>query len=112
MKQRRGIEVLCIATVLLISGWAGAQVASGKKNAPTQSPSVPLPATNDATYTIGPEDVLAINVWKEPEVSVAQTPVRPDGKISLPLINDVQAAGMTPMHLSEEITTQLKKYLS
>ncbi len=57
-------------------------------------PDVPA-ATTDPAYVIGPEDVLDINVWKEPDVSRI-VPVRPDGKISLPLINDVQAAGSTP----------------
>lgn len=109
--NKRIVQALWIVVMLLIGGVADAQVES-KKNPTTPPTSVPLPATNDASYTIGAEDVLAINVWKEPEVSVTQAPVRPDGKISLPLINDVQAAGLTPIRLSEEITEQLKKYLS
>ena len=109
--NKRIVQAMLIVVMLLIGGVADAQVEN-KKNPTTPPASVPLPATNDASYTIGAEDVLAINVWKEPEVSVAQAPVRPDGKISLPLINDVQAAGLTPIRLSEEITEQLKKYLS
>jgi len=65
----------------------------------------------DANYTIGVDDVLDISVWKEPDVS-RSVPVRPDGKISLPLINDVQAAGLTPADLATEITDRLKKYLN
>ena len=59
-------------------------------------------ATADPNYSIGPEDVLTIDVWKEPEIS-RTVPVRRDGKISLPLLNDVQAAGLTPTQLSTEI---------
>ena len=59
----------------------------------------PVAATTDPAYVIGPEDVLDINVWKEPDVSRV-VPVRPDGRISLPLINDVQAAGLSPQQLA------------
>jgi polysaccharide export outer membrane protein len=65
----------------------------------------------DATYVIGPEDVLDVKVWKEPDVS-RTVPVRPDGKISLPLLNDVQAAGLEPMQLQAVITEGLKKFIS
>ena len=60
---------------------------------------------------IGAQDVLDISVWKEPEVSRV-VPVRPDGKISLPLLNDVQAAGLTPAQLAAQITESLKKYVT
>src|ERR1700687_78126 len=66
---------------------------------------------NDAEYKIGPQDVLRIDVWKEAEVSRA-VPVRPDGKISLPLLNDVQAAGLTPMNLAAVIADGLTKYIN
>jgi polysaccharide export outer membrane protein len=65
----------------------------------------------DADYRIGPQDVLRIDVWKEAEIS-RTVPVRPDGKISLPLLNDVQAAGLTAMQLSNNIADGLKKYIS
>jgi len=68
-------------------------------------------ATTDPTYQIGPEDVLDINVWKEPDVSRV-VPVRPDGKISLPLINDVQAAGISPQELAKTVSDKLRKYLN
>jgi len=71
----------------------------------------PTPATTDPAYVIGPEDVLDINVWKEPDVSRI-VPVRPDGKISLPLINDVQAAGSTPQQLAVTVTDKLRKFLN
>jgi polysaccharide export outer membrane protein len=66
---------------------------------------------NSAEYEIGAQDVLRIDVWKEAEVSRA-VPVRPDGKISLPLLNDVQAAGLTPMQLSGVIANGLRKYMN
>jgi len=62
-------------------------------------------------YVIGPEDTVRVSVWKETDLT-ATLPVRPDGMISLPLLNDVQAAGLTPMQLGASITTKLKKYLA
>jgi len=69
------------------------------------------PATDDPNYVIGPQDVLDISVWKEPELT-RPVPVRPDGKISMPLLNDVQAAGRTPLQLAADITTGLKKFVT
>jgi polysaccharide export outer membrane protein len=60
---------------------------------------------------IGSDDVLAINVWKEPDVS-RTLPVRPDGRISLPLVGDVQAAGRTPNQLAHDISTRLQTYMT
>jgi polysaccharide export outer membrane protein len=76
-----------------------------------ESKTAPIPATTDAGYLIGPEDVLDISVWKEPDVSRV-VPVRPDGRISLPLINDVQAAGLSPQQLAASVSEKLKKYLN
>jgi polysaccharide export outer membrane protein len=70
-----------------------------------------VPATADPNYVIGPSDVLNIDVWKDTELSVT-IPVRPDGKISLPLVNDVEASGMTPMALTALLTEKLKKYFA
>lgn len=77
----------------------------------TTAHAAPAVNANDS-YSIGPEDVLSVNVWRQPELSAPTVPVRPDGKISLPLLNDVQAADLTPMRLAEEITEKLKKYVS
>lgn len=63
--------------------------------------------TEDPNYSIAPEDVLTIDVWKEPEIS-RTVPVRRDGKISLPLLNDLQAAGLTPTQLGAEIVEKLR----
>lgn len=62
-------------------------------------------------YKIGSEDVVRVDVWKEPDIS-RTIPVRPDGKISLPLLNDVQAAGLTATQLSAAIHDELTKYLT
>jgi len=61
-------------------------------------------------YRIGPQDVVAINVWREPEISRA-VPVRPDGKISLPLVGEIKASGLTPRMLQAQITKELEAYL-
>jgi polysaccharide export outer membrane protein len=83
------------------------------KNAP--APAAPPPAApgtqSEAAYKIGPQDMLQIDVWKEPEIT-RQVPVRPDGKISLPLLSDVQAAGLTPMELAYVISEGLKRYIN
>jgi polysaccharide export outer membrane protein len=68
-----------------------------------------IPADSDQ-YVIGIEDQLFIHVWKEQSLSVT-TSVRPDGKISMPLIDDIKAAGETPLRLKQEITEQLKAYI-
>lgn len=68
-------------------------------------------ATNNPSYVIGAQDVLAVDVWKERELT-RTVEVRPDGKISLPLLNDIQAAGLTPMQLAANITTGLKKFVT
>ena len=83
----------------------GQRLAGNRHKCPLSTPAT------DAEYAIGPEDVLHINVWKEADIS-SSVPVRPDGKISLPLLNDVQAAGLTPMQLAAEITKRLKQFMT
>src|SRR5467141_5358044 len=90
---------------------AATETAVQKTEASAKSSPASLGTLNDAEYKIGPQDILRIDVWKETEVSRA-VPVRPDGKISLPLLNDVQAAGLTPMQLSGVIADGLKKYMN
>lgn len=80
---------------------------SGPKTTPTASAVVP----SDAEYIIGPDDVLAVNVWKEPDLSRA-VPVRPDGKITLPLIGDVEVNGITPTQLQAKLEKNLAEYIS
>jgi polysaccharide export outer membrane protein len=75
------------------------------------SSAAPRASAADPNYVIGGQDVLDISVWKEAELTRI-VPVRPDGKISLPLLNDVQAAGLTPTQLAEQLTESLKKFVS
>ena len=85
--------------------------------APAPLPKTPPVVRNSSTvdmtkeYLIGPEDVLDITVWKNCPDLCRTVPVRPDGKLSLPLVNDVQAAGLTPMDLRQHLTQQLSEYL-
>ncbi len=94
-------------------------VSPAKTELPSPASAAPLPAplppatrTNVAPdYAIGPSDSLEINVWKEPTLSGPQ-PVRPDGMISMSLVGDLQAAGLTPMQLGTAIAARLKHYIN
>lgn len=77
----------------------------------SSSPDAPGTSAATATYTIGASDTLLISVWKEPDLT-ATLPVRPDGMISLPLLDDVQAAGLTPMQLAASLRERLKRYVA
>jgi polysaccharide biosynthesis/export protein len=91
--------------------------AAGKDMAKaTPLPSTDTPASRVAsvrldTYIIGVGDVLGVNVWKEGELS-KNVQVRPDGMITLPLIGEIKAVGLTPVQLKDEITTDLDKVMS
>jgi polysaccharide export outer membrane protein len=95
----------------------GIEVAEAQNSATTDpdagksTQASPAMVDTDPAYKIGPQDVLRIDVWKEPEISRA-VPVRPDGKITLPLLNDVQAAGLTPQQLAAKISEGLKKFIT
>jgi polysaccharide biosynthesis/export protein len=100
-----------VAVLVLIGGVALAQDAPAA-SAASDKTTVEAPSTQAGTeYVIGPQDVLHIAVWKETDLT-ATLPVRPDGKISLPLLNDVQAAGLTPKQLADSVTDKLKKYIA
>lgn len=110
--MKRFIMTCVVAVVALaIIGGRASWSAQAPKNDNGKSAPAPTSATTDASYVIGPEDVLNIDVWKEQEISRI-VPVRPDGKISLPLLNDVQAAGLTPMQLQAALRDALKKFIS
>lgn len=68
-------------------------------------------APHNESYIIGAEDILAINVWNEKDIS-RSVPVRSDGMISLPLVGEIQAAGQTPLQLEKEITATLRNFIS
>lgn len=103
-------SVLISFVSVLMSAALWAQVPAANIN----SPNVPAESTiapHDNTFVIGVDDQLAINVWKEPDVS-RSIPVRSDGKISLPLVGELQAAGQTPAKLEQDIASRLKSYIS
>jgi polysaccharide biosynthesis/export protein len=79
--------------------------------APVAIPALPTAAPVDPkTYVIGPEDILSVRVWREPELSSA-VQVRPDGKITLPLVGEMEAAGQTPEGLKTKIVEALQEYI-
>jgi len=105
---------------VLTAGWLWAQNATStasQPGAPVAVASLNQPASSstskphDDSFVIGNDDILAINVWKEPDIS-RSTPVRSDGKISLPLVGEVQAAGRTPLKLEQDIAGKLRNYIS
>lgn len=98
---------MMIPMMLALSSFALSGVGAPDPDARSRMESAPpdLPG-----YRIGPEDVLQVSVWSNDAVS-RTAPVRPDGRISLPLLNDVQAAGLTPMELREELTRRLAEYM-
>jgi polysaccharide biosynthesis/export protein len=113
-KRIAAYPVLSVLALLLVS--VGAFAQSG----PASQPPSPATATDkrpsgkahsDNSYVIGANDALAIDVWKEPNVSRAVS-VRSDGKISLPLVGELQASGQTPQQLEQEITKRLQSYIS
>jgi polysaccharide export outer membrane protein len=85
--------------------------ASAKEQELPPAPFVPDGATPGEDYTIGPLDALTVFVWRNPELG-AQVQVRPDGRITLPLINDMVAVGKTPAKLSDDIRDALSTYIS
>jgi len=87
--------------------------AAASQAAPSAPNSDPSATTkpHDDSFVIGNDDVLAISVWKEPEIS-RSIPVRSDGRISLPLVGEVQATGQTPLKLELEIASKLKSYIA
>jgi polysaccharide export outer membrane protein len=108
------MRVLLSATFGALVAVSGLQAQDAAKSsaAPAAAQAQPqAAAAADPAYKIGPQDVLRVDVWKETEISRA-VPVRPDGKISLPLLNDVQAAGLTATELAGNITEGLKKYIT
>lgn len=89
---------------------ATADIAKVNNTPEAAAPSTTARAA-DASFVIGTDDVLAVNVWKEPDIS-RSVPVRSDGKISLPLVGEVQASGQTPRQLEQEISAKLQNYIS
>jgi polysaccharide export outer membrane protein len=111
----RNVERVALGAILASLLWTGAMAAQSgsytKPAAGNQNNTSGAKAHDDA-YVIGNDDVLSINVWKEPDISQHSIPVRSDGRISLPLVGEVQAAGQTPLKLEKEIATKLQSYIS
>lgn len=91
--------------------WAQDAIKSATPAADHTKPAPTPTADPGADYKIGPQDVVRVDVWKEPDIT-RTIPVRPDGKISLPLLNDVQAAGLTAVQLANVIHDGLTKYIT
>jgi polysaccharide biosynthesis/export protein len=105
MKTMKRTLKMLVGIGVMLSGL----LAWSQNSTPAKSP-MPLPRVS-ASYVIGPDDTLFVSVWKEPDLTNS-LPVRADGMISMPLLNDVQAAGLTPMQLGDAITDKLKKFIS
>jgi polysaccharide export outer membrane protein len=97
---------LWCAVVLAI----GAFLLTGCAGDPALPPATAQSAPVSPDYYIGPLDTLQVFIWRNPDLSQT-VPVRPDGRISLPLIEDLQAAGKTPTQLAREIEAKLRKYV-
>src|SRR5437660_10352464 len=122
MKRTKFLGMLLLAGMLATTLWGQANAkasddakpgdaAKSTTDKPTDKPQAEPASVAGPDYVIGADDTLHISVWKEPDLTET-LPVRPDGKISLPLLNDVQAAGLTPMQLADSLTEKLKKYLA
>jgi polysaccharide export outer membrane protein len=107
------LAIFCVTASIptTVAAARGFGVQSSATHAASSDETSPTTKPHDATYLIGSSDVLAITVWKEPEIS-RSIPVRPDGKISLPLVGEIQAAGRTPIQLEQDIATKLQAYIS
>lgn len=100
---------LCTLSLSLLSAAPKKEKKTAKHAAPEAAVAAPAAATLDPkSFVIGPEDVLAIRVWRDPEVS-GQVIVRPDGKITLQLLGEIQAAGLTPEGLTQQVFEGLSK---
>ena len=114
MKVNRGASVML--GILFVTATLAAQTtvevaANTPANSPSASRNAKTLKVDRDDFVIGADDVLAISVWKEPELS-RTLPVRPDGKITLPLLGDVQAAGKTPQKLQQELHDSLTAFVA
>jgi polysaccharide export outer membrane protein len=114
--MNRGADHAIQVGVLLLSLSASlwGQAPAAEPSVPSTQPDAAAPTNgkaHDNTFVIGNDDRLAINVWKEPDLT-RSLPVRSDGRISLPLVGEVQASGRTPLQLEEEISSRLRSYIT
>src|SRR5215472_5822000 len=114
MTRSMRIMILLCTTLFALGLSAQSKLSSGnteKRDTTVNAEASAKPPENSLDYVIGADDTLRISVWREPDLSET-LPVRPDGKISMPLLNDIAAAGLTPLQLRDEITEKLKKYVA
>lgn len=112
-RSRKGANSAAILATLLLAAAGMAQNRPGAaKSNPPASPADPVVTAKAIPpgYTIGEQDVLNVDVWQEKEMS-GPVVVRPDGMITVPLVNDIYVVGMTPEHLAELLTTKLKPFI-
>ena len=106
---RFGWLVLAPLMLGLLGGCSTVSELFGGKAPPPQA--TPVSLTTNTPYLIGPGDALSVFVYQSPQLSVGSLIVRPDGRISMPLIPDIVAAGKTPTQLSKDIEGRLKEYI-
>ncbi len=102
------IALACVASASLASAQVITQRPGVPANIADKMPKTPPPKPAPS-YTIGPDDVLVVTVWRAPEVS-GEVKVRPDGKITLSLGNDIVASGLTTEELKDKVATELKPF--
>lgn len=116
------VAALALALGVAAPQMAAQQKAEGQRQEQQAEPAKPepagpvkpmsLPASVDpSTYTLGADDIVFIRVWREPDLSGTMA-VRPDGKVTMPLINEIKAAGLTPVQLGDQITEMLSKFIN
>ena len=93
---------------IIVLALLGPLLTACSASAPPAADAPPVPS---ATYVIGPGDTLSVFVYQAPDLSVTALPVRPDGRISVPLVPDIIAAGKTPTQLGDDIAKKLEKYV-
>lgn len=103
------ISKLLGATLIAALALAGCAAGSGRELPPASF--VAMQEGPGEDYVIGPLDELTVNVWRNPELSAEKIQVRPDGRITTPLVSDMPAVGKTPAMLSQDIRLQLSQYI-
>jgi len=107
----KSASALLVSMVFVVKSLYAQQPDKNSAANAGKAPATAAQSSPEAEYKIGPQDVLRVDVWKEQDIS-RTIPVRPDGKISLPLLDDVQAAGLTAVELAAAIREGLKKYIN
>src|SRR3954469_5816428 len=108
IKRSRGIRMRLRTLMTVVALFTVVVVGAAQNSAPTRQA---VGAFGESEYRLGPEDVIEVFVWKEPELSTSVV-VRPDGNVSLPLIGELPASGKTSVQLQREITLKLKELVS